>query len=62
MKHIAIFRQPFFNLIMSGEKTVESRWSMKKIAPYGAVKIGDEIFFETNRSIFFVISAQDAYV
>ena len=46
MKHIAILRQPFFDMVLSGEKSIESRWSMKKIAPYNKVKIGDEILLK----------------
>ena len=46
MQHIAIFRQPFFDMILCGEKTIESRWSIKKIAPYKKVNIGDEILFK----------------
>ena len=45
-KHIAILRQPFFDMVLSGEKSIESRWSMKKIAPYNKVKIGDEILLK----------------
>lgn len=46
MKHIAILRQPFFNMVLNGEKTIESRWSMNKIAPYKKVSIGDEILLK----------------
>lgn len=46
MKHLAILRQPFFDMVLNGEKTIESRWSMNKIAPYKKVNIGDEIFLK----------------
>lgn len=46
MKHIAILRQPFFDMILNGEKTIESRWSMNKIAPYKKVNIQDEILLK----------------
>lgn len=46
MKHIAIFRQPFFDMVLSGEKIIESRWSMKKVAPYDKVKVGDELLLK----------------
>lgn len=46
MKHIAIFRQPFFDMVLSGEKTIESRWSMNRIAPYNKVKIGDKLLLK----------------
>lgn len=46
MKHIAIFKQPFFDMVLNGEKTIESRWSMNKIAPYNKVDIGDRILLK----------------
>lgn len=46
MKHIAILKQPFFNMMLNGEKTIESRWSMNKIAPYKKVSIEDEILLK----------------
>ena len=52
MKHIAIMREPFLSMILSKEKTIESRWSMNKIAPFNKAKIGDEILFkETGKNI-----------
>lgn len=46
MKHIAILRQPFFNMVLSGEKTIESRWSQNKCAPFNKVKVGDTIYIK----------------
>lgn len=46
MKHIAILRQPFYDMILRGEKTIESRWSQKNIAPYQKIKKGDTILFK----------------
>ena len=46
MKHIAILRPPFFDMVLNGEKTIESRWSMNKIAPYNKVKTGDQILLK----------------
>lgn len=46
MKHLAILRQPFFDMVLNGEKTIESRWSMNKIAPYNKINIGDEILLK----------------
>lgn len=52
MKHIAILRQPFYDMILSREKTIESRWSKNKIAPYLQVQKGDVIFLkETGKKI-----------
>lgn len=52
MKHIVILRQPFFNMVMTGEKTIESRWAMNKIAPYHKVSIGYELLLkETGKAV-----------
>lgn len=52
MKHIAILRQPFFDMVLSGEKTIESRWSMNKVAPYEKVSVGDDILLkETGKDV-----------
>lgn len=52
MKHIAILRQPFYDMILSGEKTIESRWSKNKIAPYMQVQKGDVVFLkETGKNV-----------
>lgn len=52
MQHIAILKQPFFSMILSGEKTIESRWSMHKITPYNKVSVGDEILLkETGKDV-----------
>ena len=52
MEHIAILRQPFFDMILSGEKTIESRWSLNRVAPFERVKAGDVIWLkETSKDI-----------
>lgn len=33
-------------MVLNGEKTIESRWSMKKIAPYKKVNVGDDIYLK----------------
>ena len=45
-KHLAIFQKSFLDLILEGEKTIESRFSQKKIAPYGQVNIGDIVLMK----------------
>ena len=60
MKHIAILKQPFFNMVLNGEKTIESRWSMHKIAPYNKVSIGDEILLkETGKEVTATAKVKD---
>lgn len=52
MKHIAILRQPFFDMVLCGKKTIESRWSMHKVAPYGKVSACDVILLkETGKDV-----------
>jgi len=46
MQHIAILKQPFFDMVLSEEKTIESRWSMVKVAPYKKVSVGDKILLK----------------
>ena len=46
MIHIAIMRQPFYDMVLSGEKTIESRRSKNKIAPYKKINSGDKILFK----------------
>lgn len=42
--HIAIFVEPYIELVFSGEKTIESRFSMNQIAPFGKISEGDIVF------------------
>ncbi len=44
--HVAIMSEPFLTYVFSGKKTVESRFSLNKIAPYGKVKPGDIVFMK----------------
>ena len=41
--HLAIFSEPFLSLVLSGEKTIESRFSRNRCAPYGEISDGDII-------------------
>ena len=52
MKHIAILRQPLFDMVLNGTKTIESRWAMHRVAPYNKIKKGDEIWLkETGKDV-----------
>lgn len=39
--HLAVFVQPYLEWILVGNKTIESRFSMRRVAPYEAVCPGD---------------------
>lgn len=44
--HLAIFAEPFLSLVLSGEKTIESRFSRNRCAPFGEVGDGDIILLK----------------
>ena len=39
--HIAVMREPYLELLLTGRKTIESRFSVNRICPYQAVAVGD---------------------
>jgi ASC-1-like (ASCH) protein len=66
--HLAILTQIYLNKIIFGEKTIESRFSRYKIAPYRKIKAGDIVFLKrcageilaiasVDRSDFFALSS-----
>jgi hypothetical protein len=44
--HLAIFAEPFLSMVLSGEKTIESRFSRNRCAPYGEIYGGDVILLK----------------
>ena len=46
--HVAIMRKKgnLLDMIISGKKTIESRWYINKIAPWNKIKAGDTIYFK----------------
>jgi hypothetical protein len=44
--HLAIFSEPFLSLVLNGRKTVESRFSRNRCAPFGEVGDGDIILIK----------------
>lgn len=44
--HLAIVNQPYLNLILEGKKTIESRFTINKCAPYNKIKSGDIVFIK----------------
>ncbi len=44
--HLAIFVEPFLQYILDGQKTIESRFSSKRIIPYMAVNKGDVVLLK----------------
>lgn len=46
MKHLAIFTGNLGEDILSGKKTIESRFSKSRIVPFGAVSAGDLVYIK----------------
>jgi ASC-1-like (ASCH) protein len=61
MEHLMIVQKKYFNLIISGKKTIETRWSRNKITPYKKVKIGETILIkESGKPITYKAIIKDA--
>lgn len=45
-KHLAIMNKPTIEAILSGKKTVETRFSLHKIAPFGVISKGDLVYIK----------------
>ncbi|MHB0965781.1 MAG: ASCH domain-containing protein [Bellilinea sp.] len=39
--HLAVFNEPYLTYVLNGQKTVESRFALKKIAPFKQISSGD---------------------
>ena len=46
MKHLAIFKGEGGNLILTGKKTIESRFSRRKDPPFGQISTGDLVYIK----------------
>lgn len=43
-KHLAIFTPSVLDQILNGRKTIESRFSQKRMDPYGKIEVGDIVY------------------
>jgi len=44
--HVAVMSEPFLSYVLGGQKTIESRFSIPRIAPYGCVAVGDVVLLK----------------
>ena len=44
--HLAIFSEPFLSLLLDGRKTIESRFSVNRIAPYQQACVDDLVLIK----------------
>lgn len=46
MEHLAIMKKGYIEKILSGEKKIESRFSMNRATPYHKISIGDQVYMQ----------------
>lgn len=44
--HLAIFVEPFLSYVLAGTKSIESRFSTRRCAPFGRVAVGDIVLLK----------------
>ena len=44
--HLAVFVEPYLQFVLDGLKTIESRFSIRRFAPYNQVDIGDVVLLK----------------
>ena len=44
--HLAIFVEPYLDLVLNGRKTIESRFSSRRVIPYKRVNSGDMVLLK----------------
>lgn len=58
MKHLAILKPPFLELILEGKKTIESRATKVRCAPYKKVSENDVIYFRESGNFAVIAKAR----
>lgn len=71
-KHLAIFKGNGGEMILTGQKTIESRFSRAKIAPFGQISSGDLVYIKPSgkeiigqfkvKKVVFIDKANGKYV
>ena len=52
MEHLAIMKKGYIEKILSGEKSIESRFSINRITPFQQISTGDKVYLqETGKPI-----------
>jgi len=62
--HLAIFTQPWLDLILDGRKTIDSRLSKVRCAPNGKISAGDVVYMKESGGFVkgqFIASKVDTY-
>lgn len=60
MEHLAIMKKGYIEKILSGEKKIESRFSINRVAPYGKIAAGDKVYMqEVGKEVTAVFEVKD---
>lgn len=59
MDHVAIMKKSWGLIpkILSGEKTIESRWYQTRRAPWGKIRVGERVYFKNSSEAVIVQAA-----
>jgi len=60
--HVAILKKQYANLILSGQKTIESRLTVRPIAPFNTINPGERIFFKVSSGPFVATAVAEKVV
>jgi len=44
--HLAVMREPYLSFLIGGSKTIESRFSVNRVDPFGRVHVGDLVLLK----------------
>lgn len=56
--HLAVMREPFLSFLMAGSKTVESRFSINRVDPFGRIAVDDLVLLKAGAVVgAFVVEA-----
>lgn len=60
MEHLAIMKKGYIEKILSGEKKIESRFSINRVTPYHKIAPGDRVYMqEVGKEVTAVFEVQD---
>lgn len=62
--HLAVFTQPWLDLILDGKKTIDSRLSKVRCIPHGKVNAGDVVYMKESVGLVkgeFTVSEVETY-
>lgn len=52
MIHAVVIHPRYLDLVLSGEKDIESRLSVNRVEPFGVVRVGERLYFKARGGAF----------